>query len=207
MFNFNFADMIAGVPGIIIAMSVHEYAHARMAQAMGDDTARLMGRTTMNPLAHIDPIGLIMLFLVQFGWARPVPVNPARFRNWKQGEILVSLAGPASNLAAAFLAMAGLYILSDTGFMMSPGLQRVMSLIVLYNINFAVFNLIPIPPLDGSRILEVLAPRSWGDMMGRMEPYGFLILILLINTPFFGYILIPAQQGILMLYDGILSFL
>lgn len=84
MFNFNFADMIAGVPGIIIAIVVHEYAHARMAQAMGDDTARLMGRMTLNPLAHLDPIGLIMLFLVQFGWARPVPVNPARFRSWKK---------------------------------------------------------------------------------------------------------------------------
>lgn len=207
MFNFNFADMIAGVPGIIIAIVVHEYAHARMAQAMGDDTARLMGRMTMNPLAHLDPIGLIMLFLVQFGWARPVPVNPARFRSWKKGEVLVSLAGPGANLLTAFLFMAGLYVFMDTGFMMSPGLQRVMSMIVLYNINFAIFNMIPIPPLDGSRVLGALAPRSWGETMGQIEPYGFLILIILINTPFFRYILIPAQRWILSLYDGILFFL
>ena len=105
MFDFNPLDLIAGVPGLIIAMVIHEYAHARVAVALGDRTPMLMGRLTLNPAAHIDPVGLIMLFLVRFGWAKPVIIDPRNFRKPRRDDILVSLAGPAANLVTAFLAL------------------------------------------------------------------------------------------------------
>ena len=105
MFGTDLMWFIAGIPGILIAMVVHEYSHARVAVAMGDMTPRLMGRLTLNPKAHIDPIGLLTLFLVHFGWAKPVMINPRNFRDMRRGEILVALAGPASNLVVALLAM------------------------------------------------------------------------------------------------------
>ena len=105
MFNFNILSLIAGIPGLLIALVIHEYAHAQMADWMGDDTPRLMGRLTLNPVAHIDPIGLIMLLVAQFGWAKPVVIQPGNFRNWRKGEICVALAGPMSNLITAFIAL------------------------------------------------------------------------------------------------------
>ena len=104
MFGFNFEEMLLGIPGLIIAMTFHEYAHARVAVSLGDFTPRLMGRLTLDPRAHIDPIGLIMLFLVRFGWAKPVMVNPSNFRQPKRDDILVSVAGPAMNLLLGFIA-------------------------------------------------------------------------------------------------------
>ena len=104
MFGFNFTEMLLGIPGLIIAMTFHEYAHARAAVSLGDFTPRLMGRLTIDPRAHIDPIGLIMLFLVRFGWAKPVMINPVNFRNPKRDDIIVSLAGPAMNLLLGFIA-------------------------------------------------------------------------------------------------------
>lgn len=104
MFDFNILSIIAGIPGLLIAMVIHEYAHAQVADWMGDDTPRLMGRLTLNPVAHIDPVGLIMLLVAQFGWAKPVTIQVGNFRNWRKGEICVSLAGPVSNLITAFVA-------------------------------------------------------------------------------------------------------
>ena len=112
MFGFDLMYMIAGLPGLIIAMSLHEYAHARVAVAMGDFTPRLTGRLTLNPLAHIDPIGLLMLLVARFGWAKPVMVNPGNFRDRRRGEVLVALAGPGANFAVAFI---GGYHVFDAG--------------------------------------------------------------------------------------------
>lgn len=114
MFDFNPLDLIAGIPGLIIAMVIHEYAHARVAVALGDRTPMLMGRLTLNPAAHIDPVGLIMLFLVRFGWAKPVIIDPRNFRKPRRDDILVSLAGPAANLVTAFLALVALLVLKST---------------------------------------------------------------------------------------------
>ncbi|MGN0941458.1 MAG: site-2 protease family protein, partial [Selenomonadaceae bacterium] len=124
MFGFDLMSMIAGLPGLIIAMSIHEYAHARVAVSMGDFTPKFTGRLTLNPLAHIDPIGLVMLLIMQFGWAKPVMINPTNFRDRKKGEILVALAGPASNFIVAFIAMA---VLSLYGvfFTMTSGVRSV----------------------------------------------------------------------------------
>ena len=121
MFGSDLMWFIAGIPGILIAMVVHEYSHARVAVAMGDMTPRLMGRLTLNPKAHIDPIGLLTLFLVHFGWARPVMINPRNFRDMRKGEVLVALAGPASNLVTAFLAMLFFAVYARLGLPVSQG--------------------------------------------------------------------------------------
>ena len=114
MFDFNLLDLIAGIPGLIIAMVIHEYAHARVAVALGDRTPLLMGRLTLNPAAHIDPVGLIMLFLVRFGWAKPVIIDPRNFKKPRRDDILVSLAGPFANLVTAFLALVALLVIKST---------------------------------------------------------------------------------------------
>ena len=185
MFDFNLLDLIAGIPGLIIAMVIHEYAHARVAVALGDRTPLLMGRLTLNPAAHIDPVGLIMLFLVRFGWAKPVIIDPRNFKKPRRDDILVSLAGPAANLVTAFLALVAL-------------------LVIKYNINFAIFNMIPLPPLDGSHVLVQLLPPKMAYAYARLERYSFLILIVLIMTPVLSMIFIPLQRLIWQLFVLIL---
>lgn len=204
MFGFNLMEMVAGLPGLIIALALHEYAHARMAVAMGDFTPRMMGRLTVNPLAHIDPIGLAMLLIARFGWAKPVVINPHNFRDRKKGEILVALAGPAMNFLLAFLALGVMIFLTHTMRMeMSYGLRAVLWLIVVYNINFGVFNLIPLPPLDGSRILMAVLPYEMQYRLAALERYSMLIFIIFIATPILGYILVPIAQFLLGLFSGI----
>lgn len=207
MFGFDLMSMIAGLPGLIIAMVIHEYAHARVAVAMGDFTPRMMGRLTLNPAAHIDPIGLIMLLVVQFGWAKPVMINPANFRDRRKGDMLVSLAGPGANLIMAFLALAFMVVYMKMGFPLTRGFRMVLYLIVLYNINFAIFNMIPLPPLDGSKVLMAFLPNEWQYKLMSLERYSFMILIVLMMTPVLGAILIPLQRLILNIFYMILGII
>ncbi|MFA6848925.1 MAG: site-2 protease family protein [Selenomonadaceae bacterium] len=200
------SDMIFGIPGLIIAMTIHEYAHARVANSMGDFTPRMTGRLTLNPIAHIDPIGLLMLFFVQFGWAKPVMINPRNFKNWKQGEILVSLAGPAANLLMAFTAMVLMAVLANIG-VHERWLRVVLYLVVLYNINFAIFNMIPIPPLDGSKILMAYLPGELAYKLQGLERYSFIVFIIMIATPILSIILVPIQHFILSIMSLIVSFI
>lgn len=205
MFDFNLLDLIAGIPGLIIAMVIHEYAHARVAVALGDRTPALMGRLTLNPAAHIDPVGLIMLFLVRFGWAKPVVIDPRNFKHPRRDDILVSLAGPFANLATAFLSLVVLLIWQRlmSGHL-SVGMYQVFQLIIIYNINFAIFNLIPLPPLDGSHVLIQLLPARLAYAYARIERYSFLILIALIVTPVLSLIFIPLQRFIWKIFVLIL---
>ncbi len=204
MFGFNLMEMVAGLPGLIMALALHEYAHARVAVAMGDFTPRMMGRLTVNPLAHIDPIGLVMLLVARFGWAKPVIINPHNFRDRKKGEILVALAGPAMNFLLAFLALGVMIFLTHTmRIEMSYGLRAVLWLIVVYNINFGIFNLIPLPPLDGSRILMAVLPYEMQYRFAALERYSMIIFIIFIATPILGYILVPIAQLLLGLFSGI----
>ena len=204
MFGFNLMEMVAGLPGLIMALALHEYAHARTAVAMGDFTPRMMGRLTVNPLAHIDPIGLVMLLVARFGWAKPVIINPHNFRDRKKGEILVALAGPAMNFLLAFLALGVMIFLTHTmRIEMSYGLRAVLWLIVVYNINFGIFNLIPLPPLDGSRILMAVLPYEMQYRFASLERYSMIIFIIFIATPILGYILVPIAQLLLGLFSGI----
>ncbi len=207
MFDLGLVGIIAGLPGLIIAMVVHEYAHARMAVALGDFTPRLMGRLTLNPMAHIDPIGLLMLLLIRFGWAKPVTINPNNFKQPRRDDILVSLAGPAANLVTAFAALLVMVLFIKFGVEMSSGTRTVFSLIMIYNINFAIFNMIPLPPLDGSHVLRQLLPWEMARKLDGIERYSFLILIAIMMTPILGWIFIPAQRMILGIFEFIVSFL
>lgn len=199
--------LIAGLPGIVIAMVVHEYAHARVAYALGDYTPRLQGRLTLNPAAHVDPIGLAMLFIVHFGWAKPVQINPMNFSNPRRDDILVSLAGPASNLITSFIALIILVLLAKFDFPFSEGVLVVFNLIIVYNINFAIFNMLPIPPLDGSHILRNLLPYEMARAYEQLERYSFIFLIIIIATPVLSYVFIPLQRLIFGLFQGIVNIL
>jgi len=200
-------EIIAGLPGLIIAMTIHEYSHARVAYALGDYTPRLQGRLTLNPAAHVDPIGLLMLFLVHFGWAKPVQINPMNFSNPRRDDILVSLAGPASNLITAFIALIILVLMAKIDFPFTEGVLMVFNLIIIYNINFAIFNMLPIPPLDGSHILRNLLPYELARQYEYLERYSFIFLIIIIATPVLSYVFIPMQRFILGIFQNIVSIL
>ena len=200
-------NLVAGLPGIVIAMVVHEYAHARVAYALGDYTPRLQGRLTLNPAAHVDPIGLLMLCIVHFGWAKPVQINPMNFSNPRRDDILVSLAGPASNLITSFIALIILVLLAKFDFPLSEGLLVVFNLIIIYNINFAIFNMLPIPPLDGSHILRNLLPYEMARVYEQLERYSFIFLIIILMTPVLSYIFVPLQRFIFGIFQTIVNLL
>ncbi|WP_028257231.1 site-2 protease family protein [Veillonella montpellierensis] len=201
MFDINPIHIIASLPAIIIAMVFHEYAHARMADTLGDKTPYNMGRLTLNPMAHMDFLGLFMLIIARFGWAKPVPINPMNFKHPRRDDIIVSLAGSLANLLIAFI-FTGLYILYNHWQPMSYGLQLVVSYIVLYNINFAIFNMIPLPPLDGSHIVANLLPDTMSSIYQKIAPFSFIILIVLLYTPILAIILIPLQRFFLTIFNG-----
>ena len=204
MFDFSLTGLIAGLPGLVITLVIHEYAHAKAADVMGDFTPRMTGRLTLNPMAHIDPIGLIMLLVVRFGWAKPVMINARNFRNWRQGELLVAVAGPVANLIVAFISLLAMAVLFKLG-MFSEGVRLVLSMMVLFNINFAIFNMLPLPPLDGSKVLMVLLPGRLAYKLMSLERYSFIILIFLMMTPFLTMILIPLQRLVLSVFNLIIG--
>ena len=206
MFGFG-PDMIYAIPGLLIAMTVHEWAHAKVADNLGDYTPRMQGRLTLNPISHIDPIGLIMLFFAQIGWAKPVPINPNNFSNYRNGVMQVSLAGPLSNLIVALVATV-LFALTFKYNMSAHWLTAILQLIIIYNVNFAIFNLVPIPPLDGSKVLLSLLP---GEMAYKYETsiiarYSFILLILLVFTGILGFIIRPIS-GLIISFLNIIVFL
>lgn len=201
----DFASMIYRIPALLFAISIHEYAHAQCADSMGDPTARYMGRLTFNPLAHLDPIGAVLLVVAGFGWAKGVPINVNNFRNRREGILKVSFAGPAANLFLCFVAAFMMAFLGKMH-MLSDGLYRFLFWMQLYNVWFAFFNLIPVPPLDGSRIMSELLPakQSW-QFNEIVERYGFYILIALVFTGITGMIINPLANGYLRLIQGLLS--
>ena len=180
-------EMLLRIPALLIAISFHEYAHARVSYSLGDPTPKWRGRLSLNPLVHLDPIGLIMLWLFRFGWAKPVEINPSYYKEPKKGTILVSLAGPMANLILAFIAM----IILKLDILRIGVLDSFIYILFLYNLTLAVFNLIPIPPLDGSKILAGLLPARQADELSKHEAYGTFVLILLVYFGLLGKILNP----------------
>ncbi|MCS6774605.1 MAG: site-2 protease family protein [Anaerolineae bacterium] len=187
----NWAIVLAGLVTLVVllgvAFPVHELAHALAAQRLGDDTAERQGRITLNPLAHLDPIGALFVAILGFGWAKPVPVLPYYLRpDPRTGMALVSLAGPASNVALAVLFAIPARLLDAAG---APAegfglfahlvLLNVCQQSVYLNLILALFNLIPIPPLDGSRVLAVLWPEGAETVLAQLQQYGFIIILLL----------------------------
>ena len=176
------SEMLIALPAIMIALTFHEYAHGKVADILGDSTPYYQGRLTLNPLPHIDWIGFFMLILFHFGWAKPVQVNPYNFKNVspKQGMMLVSLAGPGMNILLAFLGMlAYKYLLPFQGQEWAIMTINMIHPLIYINLILAAFNLIPLPPLDGSKIVAGLLPDSGAEMFYSLEPYGPLILLLL----------------------------
>lgn len=170
-------DLILTLPILLIVITIHEFSHALVADRLGDPTPRLAGRLTLNPIAHIDPIGFLMLILIRFGWAKPVPINPYNFRNPRQGSLLVSLAGPASNFIFAWI-IAVFYRTLPLDY--SGLTASLLSYAIWISLALGVFNLIPIPPLDGSHVLEFFLPPHQYEIMYRLQQYGFLILVMII---------------------------
>jgi len=197
-------ETLIWLPAVLIGLTFHEFAHGLAANWLGDRTPYYQGRLTLNPLPHIDWMGFLMLLIFKFGWAKPVQVDPRNFKNisLKKGMMLVSLAGPGMNMLLALLSMVALKLLipyqsGQLAVLFIPLLQP----LVYINLILAAFNLIPVPPLDGSKILAGILPDSGARFMYSMEQYGPLILLLLIVTNMVGKILWPLVN---LLY-GILN--
>jgi len=182
-------DILKQFPAILIAISVHEYGHALVAYAMGDDTAKRANRMTLDPLKHIDMVGMIVLLLAHFGWAKPVPIDERNFRNKRLGLFAVSLAGPAFNLICALVFLI-LYKL-EAAFVGMYALDVMLAYVFKFNILFAAFNMLPIPPLDGSKMLLSVLPGSVSRFYWQYESYGTVILIALIFTNKIGLFIYP----------------
>ena len=195
-----FAFFLLVIP-LLYSIIFHELAHGLVAYRMGDPTAKLMGRLSLNPLRHLDPIGTLLLFLFGFGWAKPVPINPFNFRNSRSGMVKVSAAGITANVVIAFVA---LFVLQ-----LFPAVSGTVALILYYvaqiNIMLAAFNLIPIPPLDGSKILIGLLPARYEALLLRLEPYGFFIIVALLYLGILDPVIVFFRHLILFFIGLLLS--
>lgn len=204
-FGSSLTSMAATLLAVLLAITLHELAHGYVAYCLGDNTAKAAGRLTLNPIAHLDPIGALMMFVAGFGWAKPVPVNPFFFKgNRTKGMMLVSLAGPLTNLIIAYIA--AVLFVTGTKFFYNAFLYEFLLHTIYLNIYLAVFNLIPIPPLDGSKILAGFLPRETAyRYLNTVEQYGFLILMVLIIFNVTDIVLDPIATGILQFYEFTLN--
>ncbi len=199
-------------PGLLMALVCHEVAHGYVAYLLGDPTAKSQGRLTLNPLKHLDPLGTLAFFIVSFGWAKPVPVNMGYFRNPRQGMLLTAVAGPGTNFVLAAIFAVVIHVI--TGMQFTQGSTTEMILVPLYlmsqaavyvNLILGIFNLIPIPPLDGSNVLAYFLPPQLAYKYMSLSRYGFVILIGIIMlsryTEFslFGGIILPMVHGAMRL--------
>lgn len=183
---------------LIICLTVHEFSHAYVALKMGDPTAEQNGRLSLNPLVHLDPIGTLMILFVHFGWAKPVPINPNNFRDYKKGIILTSLAGPISNFLMVILG-AFVYRFVPTN---KVGLVLFLQTFVLINLFLGLFNLLPFPPLDGSRLITVFIPPKYNHIADFLERYGFIFLIgiLFLFPSFISRLIYPIADFFLRIF-------
>jgi len=182
------------LPALLLAVTIHELAHGLVADRLGDPTARLSGRLTLNPLPHIDPLGALALILVGFGWAKPVPVNAYNLRHPVRDMAAVAAAGPLANFVVAFMGLLLYRLLvpmTALPFVVEP-VRNVMAMVFILNVGLGVFNLIPLPPLDGGHFLPYFLPRaSWGAIH-KLEQYGPIILILAVMSGATRYVVGPA---------------
>lgn len=187
----NLTNILVSLVAIAVAISVHEFGHAYAAHLLGDDTAKMYGRMTLDPAKHIDPIGLIMMVIFRFGWAKPVPVNPNNFKNYKLGNVLVSLAGAIGNILAAIVCV---FIMK---YVQMDAIRLIANVTLMYNIGFAAFNLLPIPPLDGWGIISSFIPYKYNDIVYKYESLSYPILLILLFTGAYAIIVSPIRDIIM----------
>lgn len=207
---FNLTTIIANIPALLVGFAFHEYAHAWVADRLGDPTPRSQGRLTLNPFVHLDIFGTLMAVLYSFGWAKPVMTQPHYFKgNKERGRVLVSVAGPLANLLVAFIAMMlwvlTLAFLEDSSW--TGTLSTLFMSLVIMNLGLGVFNILPIPPLDGFSILRGIVPGRYSKVLDTLETYGMFILVIILFTNFLGVILQPAVSGLYAFYRDTALFL
>lgn len=194
-------QLIILAPPLLLALTVHEFAHGYVAYRLGDPTAKAMGRLTLNPLKHLDPLGTLAFFFIKIGWAKPVPVNPSYFRNPRRDMLWVALAGPAVNLALAILSalatklvwfIAAIIPYSQLAEAILVPLNQVLMASVWINLVLCIFNFLPIPPLDGSRILAGILPPDMARSYASVERYGFIIIIVLAFSGLLSKMIMPV---------------
>jgi len=194
------SELVIIAPPLLFALTIHEFAHGFIAYQLGDPTAKIAGRLTLNPLRHLDPLGTVAFFIFKFGWAKPVPVNSGYFHNPKQGMLWVALAGPASNLGLAVISA----ILAKTVWFLSDFLpysntsqailipfQQMLIASVWINLVLAICNFLPVPPLDGGRILAGLLPDRLATSFRQLERYGFIIILFLAFSGVLSKVILP----------------
>ena len=207
-----FLEILYFIPALLLSLSIHEYGHALVAYKLGDKSQKARGRLTISPFAHIDWLGFIFILLFRFGWGRPVVINDTSFKKKAKGNMLVALAGPMFNIALAVLLTIILKVLWTFGITESTNTSAVGSILyymlniaIEFNIIFAVFNLIPIPPFDGSKVLYYFLPRKGRMFMDSMERYSIWLIILLLWTGAYTYIILPAYIGVSWILNLILN--
>ncbi len=190
---------LAWVVAIVLSLTVHEFAHALVGKWRGDDTAEQMGRLTMNPLVHLDPVGTLMLLFVGFGWAKPVPFDPRNLQNPAWDGATIALAGPGANLLLAILAATAYRSFAELPFALDSLLPVFLILLIFTNLLLAIFNLLPIPPLDGAKVLDAICYRTryekvahWLNIYGPRILLGLVIISLLTDINIFSFIQTPA---------------
>jgi len=191
---FSLQDLPYVVMTLIVAFTLHEFAHAYVAYLFGDHTAKKQGRLTLSPLAHLDPFGTLLLIIAGFGWAKPVPVNRYFFKKPRLAGILVSIAGPFSNLVLAFIGLL-IYYLMNNAAVDNDALYRFVTLFIQINLTLGVFNLLPFPPLDGYRVIEDLVPPSMRAKMTQYESWGIFVFLILVITPLDRIVIWPLLNG------------
>lgn len=201
-------NILVVIPGLLLGIVIHEAAHGWVADRLGDQTARMLGRLSLNPLRHLDPWGTVMLPLfllllskgsMVFGYAKPVPINLRNLQHLRRDTLLISLAGPAANLLTAMAVILLAWLARYAGWLRNPGVQEVMYAAMYINILLAAFNLLPLPPLDGAEIVNSLLPASWSYRFQKLAPYSFLIFLALYFTGLLGVLLVPITQVIRIL--------
>jgi Zn-dependent protease len=201
--------LVLQIPALLLAVTIHEVSHGLVADRLGDPTARRQGRLTLNPLPHIDPLGALAFVLAGFGWAKPVPVNANNLKRPMRDMALVAAAGPLSNFALAFVALLAAHVVRpymETPFFAIPVLG-VLGYIYLFNLGLGIFNLIPLPPLDGGHFLPYFLPRGSWTLLRRLEQYGPLLLLLLLISGAARYVMEPLFRVMNTLFIGLVRLI
>ncbi|MEG1008675.1 MAG: site-2 protease family protein [Clostridia bacterium] len=210
LFGNDIISILYFIPALLISLAVHEASHAYTAYKLGDRSQKLLGRMSLDPLAHIDILGFISIILVGFGWGKPVLVDDSSFKNKKRDNMLVAIAGPISNLVIAvfFTIILKLLYIFDVNLIQNNIINVLLTMIQLtikFNVVFAVFNMLPLPPFDGSKILMYFLPYKFKNIMDSLEKYSFFIIIILLVTGTVNYIIMPFVNGIEYILNIILK--